>query len=182
MRSWNEATVSVMCLTLLLIPDPESSWAQQEPLAPTALQSVDKRRLLEEANRVEAPHFALRAPASPEAVELAHQLEAFAKEIQVAWLKRGLEDEPLPADISARLSPEGAAHRKKFVSYLEEMATLTLSDPIPPPRKPSRKDHPAPSSNSEPRRNDLVPQATPPTDQQGRADESRDKLIFLLIP
>ncbi len=167
MRTSQKTISSVICITLVLVFNSTSSWAQQGLSAPAAAaQAEGKRHLLEEADRVEAPHFAIRAANSPEAVELAHQLEAFAKELQVAWLKRGLDDLPLPTDMTARLSPEGAAYRKKFVSPLEEIATLTLSDPISPPQKRGRKERPIPSGGAEPQRNNLVPQAMSPINQQ----------------
>ncbi len=182
MRTWNEPAALMIGITLLLTLNPNLSRAQQELLAPAASQAAAKSRLLEEAERVEVPHFALRAAKSPEAAELAHQLEVFAKEIEVAWLKRGLEDTPLPADMSARLSPEGAAHRKKFVSHLEEIATLTLSDPILSSQKPSRKGQHTSSGGAEQQQNNLLPQATPPINQQGRDGEGEASLAVYAFP
>ena len=182
MRTWNETAASILAINLLLFFNHNPSRAQQELSAPDMSQAAARSRLLEQAERVEAARFALNAASSPEAVELSHQLEAFAKEIQVAWLVRGLDDVPLPADMAARLSPQGAADRKKFVSHLEEIATLTLSEPVPTPEKTSRKNLRTPPEALEQRRDHPASQAASSVNQQKSAADVEASLNLYVHP
>jgi hypothetical protein len=119
------------CFTsILLVPTFSFAQSGQAPAQESSQPDV-KQRLLIEAGRIEPPKYIDNASASPEAAKLAGRLSDLARDLQIAWLKRGLDDLTPPSDLAERLSDEGVARRKKIVADVGRIATQTLTGAIP---------------------------------------------------
>ena len=111
----------------LILSLPATSIAQsgKESPDPSGSPTDVRERLILESQRVALPKL-IESATSPDAEALASQLSVLARDMQIAWLKRGLNKSPLPENIDARLSDAGALHRKKIAEEVGKIASLTL--------------------------------------------------------
>ena len=138
MPSWKKSLLARACIAPMLLL-PALSPAQPGQAPPKASQLEAKGRILFEAERVEVPKFPDVPSTSPEADELARRLGGLARDLQIAWLKRGIDDQPLPSNLADRLSSAGTLHRKRIVAEVGRIATLTLTESPMPVKEDGRK-------------------------------------------
>jgi hypothetical protein len=136
-----KSCVRACIASMLLLPALAFAQSGQD-LAPATSQSEIKERILFEVKRVKSPKYLDNSTASPETIGLARQLSDLARDLQIAWLKRGIDDSPPPSDMADRLSSAGFLHREKIVATLGRIATQTLT-PAALPIKKSAGKHPS---------------------------------------